>query len=241
MTISVTSSRASPEPQILPVRRAIAEDIADLLREAIILGQFKPNTNLKEADLANTYNVSRSPIREALKRLEREGLVVSRRNRGFVVVALTIEDIEDLYELRRSLETLAIRHAARKRTREDLAAMAAVLDELADLGPDANPVRVAELDVAFHNLIYVAAHNKRIEACWQTIKSQIFRFLVSRLVSEKVFSEVLVAQHQNIRYLIAERNEKDAVAAIRTHLVEAFERLRTLSIEAASEPGKGAD
>ena len=142
--------------------------------------------------------------------------------------ALTIADIEEVYELRLALEVLAVRHAARKRTREDLAAMASVLDELADLGPTAHPARVAELDVAFHNLIYAAAHNKRLETCWRTLKSQVFKFLVSVNVTDQIFSEVLVAQHQHIRYLIAERNENEAVAIIRTHLGEAYDRLKAL-------------
>lgn len=213
---------------IPPPRQAVAEDVADQMREAIILGDLEPNANLREVDLAKRFAVSRGPIREALKRLEREGLVVSRRNCGSVVAALTVADIEEVYELRLALEVLAVRHAAKRRTREDLAAMASVLDELAGLGPAAKPARVAELDVAFHHLIYVAAHNKRLEACWMTLKSQVFKFLVSRNVSEQIFSEVLVAQHQHIRYLIAARNEHEAVASIRAHLGEAYDRLKSL-------------
>ena len=70
---------------ILAPRQAVADDVADRMREAIILGEFEPNTNLREVDLAERFEVSRGPIREALKRLEREGLVVSRRNHGAVV------------------------------------------------------------------------------------------------------------------------------------------------------------
>lgn len=228
---------------VLPIRsqrQAVADDVADRMREAIILGHFEPNANLREVDLAARFEVSRGPIREALKRLEREGLVVSRRNRGSVVAALTVADIEEVYELRLALEVLAVRHAARKRTRTDLAAMASVLDELADLGPTAHPARVAELDVAFHHLIYVAAHNKRLESCWMTLKSQVFKFLVSRHVSDQIFSKVLVAQHQHIRYLIAERNEDEAAAIIRAHLGEAYERLKSVPGEASgrAEPDK---
>lgn len=218
-------------------RRAVADSVADRMRDAIILGDFEPNANLREIELAKRFDVSRGPIREALKRLEREGLVVYRPNRGAVVAALTLADIEEVYELRLALEVLAVRHAARKRTRDDLAAMASVLDELADLGPTAHPVKVAELDVAFHHLIYIAAHSKRLENCWMTLKSQVFRFLVSRNVSQQIFSEVLVAQHQHIRYLIAARNEDEAAASTRAHLAEAYDRLRTLP----AEPLAGSD
>ncbi|MEO1224047.1 MAG: GntR family transcriptional regulator [Pseudomonadota bacterium] len=231
MTESIPLDR---QAQLIPLQRqAVADDVADRMRAAIILGDFAPNANLRELDLAKRFEVSRGPIREALKRLEREGLVVYRRNRGAVVAALTRADIEEVYELRLALEVLAVRHAAQKRTREDLAAMASVLDELADLGTAAHPARVAELDVAFHHLIYVAAHNKRLENCWMTLRSQVFKFLVSRHVSEQIFAEVLVAQHQHIRYLIAARNEDEAAAATRAHLSEAYERLKALPGEAA--------
>ena len=226
MTESIPLDRHAP---LIPSpRQAVADSVADRMREAIILGDFEPNANLRETELAKRFDVSRGPIREALKRLEREGLVVSRPNRGAVVAALTVADIEEVYELRLALEVLAVRHAARKRTLDDLAAMASVLDELADLGPAAHPVKVAELDVAFHHLIYVAAHSKRLQNCWMTLKSQVFRFLVSRNVSEQIFSEVLVAQHQHIRYLIAARNEDEAAASTRAHLGEAYDRLKAL-------------
>lgn len=207
-------------------RRALAVEIADELRQQIILGRFLTDAALREAELAEQFGVSRGPIREALKHLEREGIVASRRNRGFVVATLTIDDIEEIYELRLALEELAVRYASRNRTLADLAAMARVLDKLADLGPHAHPARVAELDIAFHKLIYVAAHNRRIETCWKTLESQVFKAMVSRNVTEQLFSEVLVAQHQHIRYLIAARNEAEAVQAMRAHLREAYERLK---------------
>ncbi len=214
-----------------PARQAVSDTVADRLRQSIIGGAIPPNANLRELELAAAFNVSRGPIREALKRLEREGLVVSRRNHGAVVAALTLTDLEEIYETRLALEGLAVRHAARKRTLADLAAMASVLDELADLGPNAHPTRVAELDIAFHHLIYVAARHKRVEACWMTLKSQVFKSMVSRNVTERLFSEVLVAQHQHIRALIAARNETEAVAAIEVHLREAYDRMRRFFAE----------
>lgn len=242
MAIMTESIPLDRHARLVPApRQTVADDVADRMREAIILGYFEPNANLREVNLAERFEVSRGPVREALKRLEREGLVVSRRNCGSVVAALTVADIEEVYELRLAIEVLAVRHAARKRTREDLTAMASVLDELADLGPTAHPARVAELDVAFHHLIYVAAHNKRLETCWMTLKSQVFKFLVSRNVSDQLFSKVLVAQHQHIRYLIAERNENEAAASIRAHLGEAYDRLKSLPGETSGSADEEND
>lgn len=224
-----------------PRRSGLGEDIADRLRSAIILGHFQANQNLREVELAARFEVSRGPIREALARLEREGLVVSRPNRGAVVAGLTRNDIEEVYELRLALERLAVRHAANRRTDEDLAAMAAVLDELAGLGPTVDPAKAAELDVEFHHLIYVAARNHRLLAAWEMLKSQVFLFLVSRNVTSRVFSSVLVAEHQHIRYLIAERNADDAAEVIETHIRGAYDRLVAgpdddADVSAAAEP-----
>ena len=135
------------------LRQAVADDVADQLRIQIITGQLAPSANLREAELALRFAVSRGPVREALKTLEREGLIVSRRNCGSAVAVLSDADIDEIFELRLALEMLAVRHAARNRTRDDLAAMAAVLDELADLGAAAHPIKLAELDVAFHHVI----------------------------------------------------------------------------------------
>ncbi|EAR51039.1 transcriptional regulator, GntR family protein [Oceanicola granulosus HTCC2516] len=216
-------------------RKAVADGVADSLREDIILNRLPSGTFLREADLARHHDVSRGPVREALKQLEREGLVVSHRNKGFAVAALTMTDIEDIYELRLSLETLAARLACRRRTFDDLASMARTLDELADLGPNARPLPMAVLDVRFHREIYAAAHHTRLMACWKTMESQVFKAMVSRNVTERLFSEVFVAQHQNIRALIAARNEDAAVAAIETHLREAYDRLKAQADEADTD------
>ena len=101
-----------------PTRQAVADGIADRLREDIILGRYAPGAFLREADLAQAHDVSRGPIREALKQLEREGIVVSHRNKGFAVAALTSTDIEDIYELRLALEMLAVQRACQRRTLE---------------------------------------------------------------------------------------------------------------------------
>src|SRR6476661_6655129 len=91
-----------------PESRSLADDIAERLRAAILAGHFDPGERLGEEKLAQKMNVSRGPIREAFVRLEREGLVVTRRNRGAFVAQLTREDLEELYTLRRALEPLAL-------------------------------------------------------------------------------------------------------------------------------------
>lgn len=226
---------ATNDPERLlapPERRSLSADIADRLRSAIILGHFAPEEHLREVDLAERFQVSRGPVRDALALLEREGLVVSRRNRGVVVAGLTRRDIEEVYELRLALELLAVRHAAHRRTEDDLDAMATLLERLAQLGPSAHPASAAELDVEFHHCIYVAAKNQRLLSCWSLLRSQVFLFLVSRNVTSRDFSQILVAEHQHLRYLIMQREADEAANVIEAHLRGAYDRLVAARAEA---------
>src|SRR5688500_12144863 len=97
-----------------PENRALAVDVAARLRQAILAGHFGPGEQLREGPLARSMEISRGPVREALLRLEREGLVVIRRNRGPFVARLTREDLDELSTLRVAIERLAVERAAQQ-------------------------------------------------------------------------------------------------------------------------------
>src|SRR5690348_5191056 len=97
-----------PPPQLTPaIKRSLADDVVDRLRDAIFHGSYKPGEPLREEQLAAMLDVSRGPVREALVQLEREGLVIVRRHRGATVARLSRVDVEDVYSLRLALERLA--------------------------------------------------------------------------------------------------------------------------------------
>ncbi|MEA2513887.1 MAG: hypothetical protein QOJ59_3374, partial [Thermomicrobiales bacterium] len=114
----------------LPESRSLAVDIAERLRSAILDGHFGPGERLREEALARSMGVSRGPVREALARLEREGLLVIRRNRGAVVAQLSREDLDEVYTLRVAIERLAIQRAVVGGDDEALSHMQAVVDEI---------------------------------------------------------------------------------------------------------------
>src|SRR5262245_56805154 len=97
---------ASTLPLTPAVKRSLADDVVDRLRDAIFRGRFKPGEPLREEQLAAMLDVSRGPVREALVQLEREGLVLVRRHRGATVARLSRGDLEDVYSLRLALERL---------------------------------------------------------------------------------------------------------------------------------------
>src|SRR5215210_2156420 len=111
----------------MPESRSLAVDIAERLRAAILDGHFGPGERLREEALARSMGVSRGPIREALVRLEREGLLVIRRNRGAVVAQLSREDLEEVYTLRVAIERLAVQRAVLYADDSQIAEMQAVV------------------------------------------------------------------------------------------------------------------
>lgn len=208
------------------VKRSLADDVVDRLRDAIFHGNFKPGEALREEQIAAMLDVSRGPVREALVQLEREGLVIVRRHRGATVARLSRSDIEDVYSLRLALERLAVQRATRYASDEDFQAMEAVLvafDQALSRG--SSEKQVAELDVRFHDLIYQAARHQRLYDCWATLKSQIYIFLLSRNVADPDFREITVKAHADLLAAIRTRNEARATVEIEDHLRGAYERV----------------
>jgi DNA-binding GntR family transcriptional regulator len=208
------------------VKRSLADDVVDRLRDAIFHGSFKPGEALREEQLAAMLDVSRGPVREALVQLEREGLVLVRRHRGATVARLSRSDLEDVYSLRLALERLAVQRATRYATDQDFAAMEAVLsafDVALSRGPSEK--EVAELDVRFHDLIYQAARHQRLYDCWTNLKSQIYLFLLSRNVVDPDFRAVTVKSHAALLEAIRTRNEARATVEIEDHLRGAYDRV----------------
>jgi DNA-binding GntR family transcriptional regulator len=208
------------------VKRSLADDVTDRLRDAILHGGFKPGEPLREEQLAASLDVSRGPVREALVQLEREGLVIVRRHRGATVARLSRADVEEVYSLRLALERLAMRQAVQHATQEDLAAMEGVLDAFrAAFARGPTEQAIADLDVRFHDLIYRAAHHQRLYECWANLRAQIYIFLLSRNVANPDFRVVTVQSHQDLFDVLRARDEARAVHEIEVHLLGAYQRV----------------
>jgi DNA-binding GntR family transcriptional regulator len=208
------------------VKRSLADDIVDRLRNAIFQGSFKPGAPLREEQLAAMLDVSRGPVREALVQLEREGLVLVRRHRGATVARLSRGDLEEVYSLRLALERLAMQRAVRYATDRDFVALETVLadfDIALSRGPSVK--EVAELDVRFHDLIYQAARHQRLYDSWANLKSQIYIFLLSRNVANPDFREVTVKSHADLLEALRARDEARATTEIEAHLRGAYDRV----------------
>jgi DNA-binding GntR family transcriptional regulator len=206
-------------------RESLADKVIDQLRDAIVRGRFAPGEQLPESMLAEYLAVSRGPVREALRQLEREGLVIMRSNRSAIVARLTREDFEEVYTLRLALERLAAQHACRNATEADFTDMQAIVDQMiARVNQGITEKEAADLDLFFHDVVYRASRHKRLQSCWADLRPQIYLFLLSRNVADSDFRSQMIG-HQQIVDFIRARDEANAVSFIEIHIRVAYERI----------------
>ena len=201
---------AAPQPE------PRSETLVDALREAILTGRYAPGSRLVQEDLADAFGVSRIPLREALRRLEGEGLVVISPNRGAVVRPLAPKDVVDLYDLRLALESLAIRRAAERYA--DLRPATKVLHAQARRAIAARALpAIFRLDRDFHAALAAASDNPHLVAALGGQWSQIMRVMHAYFQVTNYPSAVW-HDHEAIADAVAHGEGEVAVAHLTTHL-----------------------
>jgi DNA-binding GntR family transcriptional regulator len=197
------------------------------LRTAILNGRLKPGERLSENILARTMSVSRGPVREALSILEREGLIIVERNRGTFVARLSREDLDEVYSLRRLMEPLAVQLAVQRGEPAHFDAMQSVVDQMKEATRRGiTGQESAEMDLAFHTLIYQAAKHKRLLEFWKDLQPQIHILLLARTVADPDFRDMGAAeQHQKILDAIRDKNEEAALQIMVPHIHGSYQRV----------------
>lgn len=203
-------------------RRGLADEVADRIRAAIFDGAFPPGTPLREVDLAARLEVSRGPIREALAKLEREGLVRTQWHRGATVTTLSAEDAEELYTLRAALERLAVARFHTHATPADLAALEEVVDRMHAAATDHDMLR---LDLEFHDAVYAATRHERLRQAWSAIRAQIILFLLSRIGASTDYRAQVPAEHRALVAALRADDPAHTTDLFLAHLRLAYDRL----------------
>ena len=209
----MTSNFSADMNEYLPLR----EVVFNTLRQAILKGELKPGERLMEIALAERLGVSRTPIREAMRKLELEGLVVMIPRRGAQVANITEKDLNDVLEVRIVLENMAIEKACARMTEEDIEKLWAAAKAFEQTTAEGNLVKMAEADVAFHEIIYQASDNKRLIQVLNNLREQIYRYRVEYLKEEET-RNLLVKEHEEITQAIRERNVGQARELSYQHL-----------------------
>ncbi|SCL26497.1 transcriptional regulator, GntR family [Micromonospora rhizosphaerae] len=194
--------------------------VTNALREAILDGALQPSAWLREDELARTLQVSRTPVREALRRLADEGLVIKTAHQGTVVASLSLEDILALYVVRENLEGVAGRLAAVRCTPELLAGLEASQERLSLAVADGDTAELARENLEFHRLLRTAAGNPYLERFLTQVEHAVRRLPVSTFAKQGRPQAVL-AEHQAIIDAIRARDGDAAEAAAKKHMHEA--------------------
>lgn len=220
----------SEQRRLAPARRrGLAEEVADRIRDAIFSGAYAPGAQLREVELSTELDVSRGPVREALLRLEREGLVRSAWHRGATVTALSPQDVAELDSLRGALERLAVESVVAHASDEEIAVIEEAAERMARIGDEHEMVR---LDIEFHDLVYAAARHRRLAEAWQAIRSQVHLFLLTRIgVSSDGYLTRIPEEHRELAAALRARAGEAALELFAEHRRHAFEIL------ARTEPG----
>ena len=197
----------------LPLR----DVVFNTLRQAILRGELKPGERLMEIQLANKLGVSRTPIREAIRKLELEGLVLMIPRKGAEVAEITEKSLKDVLEIRRALEDLAVRLACEKITKDELKELKKAGDEFKKVLKSQDITEVAEADVRFHDVIYMATDNPKLIQLLNNFREQMYRFRVEYLKKSEVRPQLL-AEHDEIIKYITEGNKEEASRVVTRHI-----------------------
>ena len=194
------------------------KDAYTLILEAIDVGVFKPGDRLVESDLAERFGVSRTPIREALQRLETQSLL-ARDGRSLIVSSLDHNQMAELYVVRTELEGLAARLAARHATAEEVRVLGDMVRDDRKLVKD--PSALARSNRRFHKQIHLASHNRYLVQQLDLVHRSMALMATTSIAVEGRGEDTLV-EHQAIVDAIAARDEEGAYNALRDHISKAF-------------------
>lgn len=199
--------------EYLPLR----DVVFNTLRQAILRGELKPGERLMEIQLANKLGVSRTPIREALRKLELEGLVNMVPRKGAEVADITEKSLRDVLEVRKALEELSVQLACEKITEEEIEELKRVAERFKDTLDNQDVTKIAEADVAFHDVIYTATDNQKLILLLNNLREQMYRYRVEYLKKEEAYPQ-LIAEHEELIDNISKRNKEEATRIMCEHI-----------------------
>lgn len=214
---SISESAPLNEPTYLRVKRAIIGDL--------VAGNFAPGTHLTIETLTSRYAVSHMPIREALRQLEGEGILISIAHRGFRIEALTETYIRNIYDIRVGIESMLAHRAVEMATDSDVEALRQMHEDLNALIRSGKPLVASQENIAFHKRIYGIANNPEAEQILEG-RTRVVRTVADSLggYTPDVF-EVVIAEHEKMILAFESRDPEAAGQAVFDHVSAARDRL----------------
>ena len=197
----------------LPLRDVVFKT----LRQAILKGELLPGERLMEIKLAKKLGVSRTPIREAIRKLELEGLVIMIPRRGAEVAGITGKSLRNVLEVRKALEELAIELACERMTESDIEELEKSMERFKKAVDKGDPMNIAKADEEYHDIIFQSTDNDKLMLLVGNLREQMYRYRLE-YVKDADKRSLLVTEHEHILNAIKARNVESAREYIREHI-----------------------
>lgn len=199
--------------EFLPLR----DVVFNTLRQAILTGELKPGERLMEIHLANRLGVSRTPIREAIRKLELEGLVTMIPRRGAEVAQITEKSMSDVLEVRRAMDALCIELACDRISEEELSNLGTACEDFEQAVKTKDVKKIAHADVALHNIIVEATGNQRLIQLVNNLSEQMYRYRFE-CIKDLGQHARLMEEHRIILNSIRNKDKETASQAAKMHI-----------------------
>jgi len=215
------------------IPKAISTELREHLEQRIVFGDIAAGSRLVEEDVVSEYDVSRSPVREALRMLEQDGLLVRESRRGLKVGNLTIEDLDEVYSCRLALEKMAAEQAAKKRTDADIAALRNAVCQLEEVQGDTK--HFFKINLQLSDKIYESSHNHTLIRLLQSISKQAMRYRYFAYQTNPMLTSLSVNSNRAIIEAIELSNPDHASALTRDVIGKSWNSIRA-TLEKGSVP-----
>lgn len=206
-----------------PQDASLTEEIAAIIRERILDGTYAIGEKIPEAPLSNELRVSRTPIRHAFQQLAQEGLVEMIPNRGTFARGFTKRDVQDIYEVRKALEALAMEWAVERIGEEELLTLREIVDQMEFYTLKQNYQRVMEANREFHETIYRASRSRFLSHILKSYQEYVQQAR-KKTVQEPEYLESILEEHKKILRALEEKDAKAAMRLVNQHLENSRKR-----------------
>jgi len=212
----------APTPQLHPRRMkpaSLSDQIYEQLRSAIISAERHPGEKLVELEIAAEMGTSQGPVREALQRLERDGLVERQARSATYVSSISLDEMYELFSVRSVIEGFAIRRAAQKITPEQCNYLETLILQMAHAGKHEDMITLAAYDMQFHQTLVECSESASLLRVWVTLSSQIQRFIVQSHPEHYSDLVEIGTRHQSIVTALRQHDVEGAVRALQDHIM----------------------
>ncbi|RGY98890.1 GntR family transcriptional regulator [Clostridium sp. AM58-1XD] len=199
--------------EYLPLR----DVVFNTLRQAILKGELAPGERLMEIQLADRLGVSRTPIREAIRKLELEGLVLMIPRKGAEVAKISEKSLRDVLEVRRAMEELAIELACERMSADEIRELSDANTQFGRAVEGGEPMEIAEADEHYHDIIYQGTGNVRLIQLLNNLREQMYRYRLE-YVKDADKRQILLSEHERILKAVRDRKVAEAKELMREHI-----------------------